>query len=194
MTSPSPLVLGADGIRYADGTPRTAQLDRWYPVLRERPDPATVHDHHRPDPALLWDRADRRLCSSCGGPPDRSDAGVLWLLPGSPPSRAAWPGWVDTTHPPLCAAHAHAAVTACPSLGAAHFPLRARHVEPVGVLGVRHDPVTGRPEPGDDGDADGLAFVPFTDPATLRLTAARSLVLRLSAPALSALPTPEPSR
>jgi hypothetical protein len=75
----------------------------------------------------------RLLCQICGGPADRNDQGVLWLIDDV---RREWSGEEITPHPPVCLRCAATARRACPHLrriGA--LALRVRHAPIVGVFG-----------------------------------------------------------
>ncbi|WP_424211693.1 hypothetical protein ACN20G_06090 [Streptomyces sp. BI20] len=161
------ILVEPDGVRYAD-TPRAAQLDPWFEVVRER---GPVEDDR------LWESVDRYRCEVCGEPGDRAPEGMLWVLDGEPP--APWPDWIDTVRAPVCAFHARDIAEE-----GGHFALRARLVEPVGVLGTRYDPDTGRALPEEE-------YARFRDPEGLRHVLARRLVLRLTAPAPAPWPTGE---
>jgi hypothetical protein len=115
-------------------------------------------------------RAMRRLlCGVCGGPPDRTELGVLWLLRDH---RDDWPGWPEgmaATEPPVCLPCARLSVRVCPALRAGHVPVRVGHSTVAGVYGIRYQLGQGV----DD------AIVTFDDPA-IRWTRATQLVRELT--------------
>src|SRR5262245_53082651 len=53
------------------------------------------------------------LCQVCGGPADRNEQGILWLLDDA---RYAWSGEEPTGHPPICLRCAVPASRSCPYL------------------------------------------------------------------------------
>jgi hypothetical protein len=93
-------------------------------------------------------RAMRRLlCQVCGGPADRDDEGILWVLKDH---RADWPGWpngMGVTEPPICAPCLAIATRACPALRRGHVVIRARGAEIAGVHGLRYAPGPRGPLP-----------------------------------------------
>ncbi|WP_460397846.1 hypothetical protein [Actinophytocola sediminis] len=117
-------------------------------------------------------RAMRRLlCQVCGGPADRGEDGVLWLVRDF---REDWPGWPErmaVTEPPVCLACARLSLRVCPALrqGAAAF--RARQFP---VVGVRGELCTGGRVPRSLGDQ----LVAFTDRA-IRWVRASNLLREL---------------
>ena len=119
--------------------------------------------------SLRQRRAMRRLlCGVCGGPSDRSDLGVLWLIRDF---HDDWPGWPERmapTEPPICLPCAHLSVRICPALRQGYAFVRVRHSEPAGVYGIRYQ--------GGQGVED--AIVAFDDP-TIRWTHAAQLVREL---------------
>jgi hypothetical protein len=115
-------------------------------------------------------RAMRRLlCQVCARPADRTEQGLLWLVPG-----ADWqPEGMATVQPPLCLACARVSVGACPALRAGCVAVRAR-TRLCGVVGVRFQP--GRPFPTLADDEDEV--IGYDDPAIMWMQAtqlARSL-------------------
>jgi hypothetical protein len=116
-------------------------------------------------------RAMRRLlCQVCGRPADRTDQGLLWLVPGADTDRLEGMAMIQ---PPLCMACAQVSIGACPALRAGCVAVRAR-TRLCGVTGVRFQP--GRPFPTLADDEDEV--VGFDDPAILWMQAtqlARSL-------------------
>jgi hypothetical protein len=119
-------------------------------------------------------RAMRRLlCGVCGGPPDRTDAGVLWLLRDY---RDDWPGWPErmaAVEPPVCLPCARVSVRACPALRRGHVAVRVGRSTVEGVYGIRYH--VGQPFPASADDA----VVTFDDPA-IRWTRASQLVRELT--------------
>jgi hypothetical protein len=104
----------------------------------------------------------RLICQVCAEPADRSEQGMLWLLPGSHVSGAdEQDDGIATTQPPLCRQCARISSRMCPALRDSHVALRARsHV--YGVTGVVFRP--GHPFPRMTAtDYDGV--VPFSSPA-----------------------------
>ncbi|MEU1861829.1 hypothetical protein [Streptomyces gardneri] len=99
------------------------------------------------------------LCRVCSGPPERTGAGVLWLLPlptGTPDDRP-WDGWpegVTTTDPPVCLQHAGRSPTRSQ---AKYRPFYAAEAEIVGGFGTLH------PAPGVLA-APGERMLRFDDP------------------------------
>ncbi|QMU72550.1 hypothetical protein [Streptacidiphilus sp. P02-A3a] len=76
------------------------------------------------------------LCQVCGGPADRTAAGVLWLLKDD---RGDWPGWPEglaATHPPACVPCARAADRLCPHLRGGSVAVRVRDFRVRGVYGA----------------------------------------------------------
>jgi hypothetical protein len=156
------------GIAYADETlgdrDNNGVLWRRVPSRpgRGRPQFGKVHP-------LRQRRAMRRLlCGVCGGPPDRTDAGILWLIRDY---RDDWPGWPEgmaATEPPVCLPCAEISIRACPALRKGHVPVRVGQSAVVGVYGIRYQAGQGV----DD------AIVAFDDPA-IRWTCAAQLVREL---------------
>src|SRR2546430_11182984 len=110
----------------------------------------------------------RQLCGVCGGPPDRTEAGVLWLVRDY---RDDWPGWPNgmaATEPPVCLPCARLAVRACPALRKGHAAIRVGHSTVAGVYGIRHRP----------GEAGEDTIVALDDP-DIRWTRAAQLVREL---------------
>ncbi|MEW2301945.1 hypothetical protein AB0958_18560 [Streptomyces sp. NPDC006655] len=79
------------------------------------------------------------LCQVCGGPADRSEQGVLWLLEDGRAEGPQWPNGFMTTHPPICVPCAPVAARLCPHLqreGA--VPVRVRTAVYDAVIGLRY--------------------------------------------------------
>jgi hypothetical protein len=96
-------------------------------------------------------RAMRRLlCQVCGGPADRTDEGILWLLRDD---RGDWPDWPDwpegmaATHPPVCLACARAATRLCPHLRRGSVAVRVKEYATRGVYGSLYRPGILGPQP-----------------------------------------------
>jgi hypothetical protein len=89
--------------------------------------------------SLRQRKAMRRLwCSVCAGPADRTDEGVLWLLPDR---RSDWPDWpnrMGVTEPPVCLPCARLAIGACPALHDRYAAFRAGRFEISGVYGIQY--------------------------------------------------------
>ena len=119
-------------------------------------------------------RAMRKLlCGICGGPPDRTNEGVLWLVRDY---RGDWPDWPErmgVTEPPICLPCAHLSVRACPSLREGYVAMRVGRFPVSGVFGARYQ--IGCPFPIATQDA----VVAFEDPA-IRWICATQLVRELT--------------
>jgi len=133
---PMPVVMrpGGRGIRYADERTydRDARGVLWSRMPsqpgRGKPEFGQVHSlRQRLTMAGL-------RCQICGGPADRNDAGVLWILDAHVDELR--PGLKDTRHPPLCRPCAHRSVVACPHLRKRFTVVRVRAFAPLGVEGV----------------------------------------------------------
>jgi hypothetical protein len=89
------------------------------------------------------------LCQVCGGPADRTEDGVLWLVKDH---RDDWPGWPDgtgETEPPICRDCVQLSVRLCPALRRGAVLIRARRYPIAGVRGALY---TGGPAPRMVGD------------------------------------------
>ncbi|MER7759441.1 hypothetical protein [Streptomyces sp. NPDC097619] len=161
------VVLGPEGVRFPGGR-RADQVDEDGILWRPWTGPDTG--------PVLWNRfdderqrelLDRLLCAHCGREPDRTEAGMLWLLPAT----EAFTSGRDalTTIPPICRPHADRALALCPELGQGHTAVRVRRSDRWGVRGTVHHP------DGTRTDED----VPFTDPMRIRRTVAHQLIRRL---------------
>jgi len=109
----------------------------------------------------------RLLCSICAGPPDITEAGVLWLIRDY---RDDWPGWPDgmgVTEPPVCLSCARYSVRACPALRMGYVAVRAGQSTVAGVYGARYQ--AGHPHPV----AVEHTTVAFDDPAIRWIQAAQ---------------------
>lgn len=126
---------------------------------RGRPEFARVH------PLRQRRAMDLLLCQVCGGPADRSEDGVLWLLRDH---RGDWPSWPEgmaSTEPPVCRPCIAVARRLCPALRRGAVAVRVRQSPIAGVRGALYRrgvlvPVTAR--------ADNLAY---DDPSVRRVLA-----------------------
>ena len=78
----------------------------------------------------------RLLCQVCGGPADRTERGVLWLLKDD---RGDWPGRPEglaATHPPVCLPCARVSARLCPHLRGGPVAVRVRDLRVRGVYGA----------------------------------------------------------
>ncbi|WP_226961832.1 MULTISPECIES: hypothetical protein [Streptomyces] len=66
------------------------------------------------------------LCQVCGGPADRNEDGVLWLMGEASGNPGDWPQGLETAHPPVCLPCATLSVRACPHLRQLFVALRVR--------------------------------------------------------------------
>lgn len=83
------------------------------------------------------------LCQVCGGPADRSEQGVLWLLGDA---RKGWSGKEVTGQPPVCLPCAATARRVCPHLRRRGvLALRVRQAPLLGVSGRLYEPGRGGP-------------------------------------------------
>jgi hypothetical protein len=97
----------------------------------------------------------RLLCQVCGGPADRDERGVLWLLGEA---HKGWAGSEVTGQPPVCLDCAVVASRACPHLRGNALAMRVGHAPIESVAGILHGP-------GPDGPRRlGAATLPYTDP------------------------------
>jgi hypothetical protein len=82
-------------------------------------------------------RAMRRLlCQVCGGPADRTDEGVLWLLPDHRDDWNGWPEGMGNVEPPICRPCAVTSLRLCPRLRQGAAAVRVREYPIVGVRGA----------------------------------------------------------
>jgi hypothetical protein len=174
---PTTVVEHPSGIRYADETladrDRNGVLWRRVPSRpgRGRPQFGKVHP-------LRQRRAMRRLlCGICGGPADRSDLGVLWVLRDYRDDWLGWPEGMAATEPPVCLPCARLSVRLCPALRKGYVSLRVADSTVAGVYGIRYRLGQGT----DD------ATVTFEDPA-IRWICAAQLVRELRGCTMVALP------
>jgi hypothetical protein len=97
-----------------------------------KPEFAAVHPYRQR-------RAMRRLlCQCCGGPADRNDQGVLWLI-GEAADRP-WSGQESTAQPPVCLPCAKVASRLCTHLRGNSLTLRVRQAPIAGVQGTLYAP------------------------------------------------------
>jgi hypothetical protein len=161
--STTPLVVkGRDGIGYRQErrSDRDAYGVLWARQLRApgvgEPQFSRVHP-------LRQRRAMRQLlCQVCGGPADRDERGVLWLVGEADKE---WSGAEATGQPPVCLRCAGPASRACPHLRGNTLALRVRHAPVAGVFGRLYVP--GRRGPL----CVGAATLAYDDPRVRSLLA-----------------------
>ncbi|MDT0308830.1 hypothetical protein RM780_17955 [Streptomyces sp. DSM 44917] len=113
------------------------------------------------------------LCQVCGGPADRNEHGVLWLLGEASDAPGSWPQGLETAHPPVCRTCATLAVRACPHLRRRHVALRVHSCTLAGVHGALYHPGRRGPVLTD------VTGIPFGHPA-IRWIIAGQLFMRLN--------------
>jgi hypothetical protein len=133
------------GIAYADenSTDRDRDGVLWTRrTLRQghgRPQFGKVH-------SLRQRRAMRRLlCQVCAQPADRTEDGVLWLLPDYYSEAEGWPENYDLAEPPVCLACVPVATRLCPALRKGYLGIRARNAPVCGVRGLVYQPASPTP-------------------------------------------------
>jgi hypothetical protein len=141
---PAQVVQHARGIGYADET--LADRDEsgvlWLRMASRIGTGRPIFTQLHP---LRQRRAMRRLlCQVCAGPADRTEQGVLWLVPGP-----ADPEGMATVQPPLCLPCARVSVRMCPALRHDHVAVRA-HAPLCGVTGLRYQRGRREPQPIDE--------------------------------------------
>ena len=142
---PQPRILrAADGIAL-QGHLRDSTGVSWQPwALRQgdgKPEYGTVHGPRQR-------RAMRRhLCQVCGGPADKNEQGVLWLLENHP-TVPGWPEREVTTHPPVCLPCAQLAARLCPHLRDSCVAVRVGRVVTDGIYGQLYTPGLAGPVRG----------------------------------------------
>lgn len=95
-----------------------------------RPEFGNVH------PARQRKAMQELLCQVCGGPSNRNDRGVLWLLEDG---RGDWKGWPNdllTAHPPVCLPCAREASRSCPHLRPGNVAVRVASSDVCAVYGT----------------------------------------------------------
>lgn len=110
----------------------------------------------------------RLRCNVCAKPADRSDEGVLWLLPDY---RDDWPGWpkgMAATEPPVCVPCARRASRMCPAMRRGAAAVRVRQYPIAGVYGGLYQ-TTGTPWP----KVVDYRDVPYGEPAARWVLASR---------------------
>ncbi|MFE1959889.1 hypothetical protein [Streptomyces sp. NPDC059479] len=150
--APAPIVTGRPrvGVAYEDEDlfDRDGEGVLWTRALSRPGQGRPVFGDVHP---LRQRRAMRRLlCQVCGGPADRNEQGVLWLLGDH---REDWPGWPENmaaTHPPVCLPCAGQSVQACPHLGRGFAAVRVRSPRVSGVYGARYHPANPFDGPVED--------------------------------------------
>ncbi|MBD0670396.1 hypothetical protein [Streptomyces sp. CBMA156] len=102
------------GIGYADETAQDRD-EMGVLILRHRPNPGEgtpllklVH------PARQHASMADELCQGCGGAPDRTAEGTLWLMPRDEDAPQGWPEGAVVEHPPICLPCALRSRDACP--------------------------------------------------------------------------------
>jgi hypothetical protein len=124
------------GIGYADET----VLDRDSRGVLWRRAPS-CHRQGRPEFGKVHPFRQRRamrrlLCQVCAGPADRTEDGVLWLLPDLRTDWAAWPEGMAAVEPPVCLPCVQTSVRLCPALRKRAALVRVRECRVVGVRGA----------------------------------------------------------
>nr|WP_063779323.1 hypothetical protein [Kibdelosporangium sp. MJ126-NF4]CEL18549.1 Phage protein [Kibdelosporangium sp. MJ126-NF4]CTQ98033.1 Phage protein [Kibdelosporangium sp. MJ126-NF4] len=134
------------GIGYADeiAADRDTHGVLWHRTLSRpgegRPEFGKVH-------SLRQRRAMRRLlCQVCAEPADRTDDGMLWLLPDYRQDWTRWPEGMGNVEPPVCWSCVSISIRLCPKLrrdgGAV---IRVREYPLVGVRGLLYASGTTKP-------------------------------------------------
>jgi hypothetical protein len=81
------------------------------------------------------------LCQVCGGPADRTDQGVLWLLGDHHEDWNGWPEGMAAPDPPVCLNCAALSTGLCPFLRrTGYVAVRVHNPVPVGVMGALYAP------------------------------------------------------
>ena len=139
---------------------------------------ALRHRVGRPEFARIHPLRQRRamellLCQVCGGPADRNDDGVLWLLRDY---RDDWPQWPDgmaSVEPPICLPCVEVARRMCPALRRGAVAVRVKNCPVAGVRGVLYKQSVLAPV------AATAGIFSYDDPAIRRVLAS-ALVRELS--------------
>ncbi|GAA1953686.1 hypothetical protein [Kitasatospora viridis] len=137
---PELLSLSGRGLGFERETPHDRDADG---VLWSRMTSAAHQgspDHGRVHPQRQRRAMRRLLCQVCGGPADRTDEGVLWLLRDDRDDWPDWPEGMAATHPPVCLPCARAATRLCPHLRRRSVAVRVREYETCGVYGSLYRP------------------------------------------------------
>ena len=111
-------------------------------------------------------------CQVCGGPADRNEHGILWLIGEDRDAPGSWPQGLETAHPPICRPCVALSLRGCPHLRRKHVALRVRRCTPAGIYGAFYRP--GFPYPV----LTGANGVPYHTPAAHWIIASQ-LVMRL---------------
>jgi hypothetical protein len=114
----------------------------------------------------------RLLCQVCGGPADRTEQGVLFLLKDD---RWDWPNWPEgmgCSEPPVCLPCARVSIRSCPALRKGCVAVRVGHSTVSGVYGAYYRPAEPQPVMVED------VMLPFEDPG-VRWMRATQLVREL---------------
>lgn len=156
------------GIAYADET--LTDRDKYGVLWQRMP---SRPGHGRPQFGKVHSLRQRRamnrlLCGVCGGPPDQTDQGTLWLITDFRDDWPDWPEGMAAIEPPVCLPCARLAARACPALRKGHATVRVGQSTVAGVYGIRY-------QPGHEADD---AIVTFKNP-TIRWTCAAQLVREL---------------
>lgn len=158
------------GVGYADET-ESDRDEMGVLILRHHQAPGTgtarlklVHParHHR--------FMAQELCQGCGGEPDRTTAGTLWLMPREASVPAGWPEGAVVEHPPICLPCALRSRAACPEgRRCGWVAVRAGDSDLWGVAGPVYADRGGRPE------EIGHDRISYDDPWLGRIAASRWL-------------------
>ncbi|ONI85995.1 hypothetical protein ALI144C_12180 [Actinosynnema sp. ALI-1.44] len=168
------------GVAYPDETltDRDSRGNLWartaYCPGQGKPDYGIVHP-------MRQRRAMRQLlCQVCGGPADRTEAGVLWLLQDHRQDWVGWPEAMAVTEPPICRACVPLSLKLCPALRKGAVTVRAQGYPLVGFHGQLHTGADLFPR------AVGKAITTFESP-TARWILATGLVRELRSCLVTAL-------
>lgn len=124
------------GIGYADEIPtdRDEHGILWYRTLSR---PGVGRPLFGDVNSLRQRRAMQRLlCQVCGGPADRNEDGVLWLLRDHREDWTGWPESMGAVEPPVCLPCVSVSVRLCPALRGNAVVVRVREFPIVGVRGA----------------------------------------------------------
>lgn len=153
------------GIGYADELPadRDAQGVLWRQTAAHhglgRPEFGKVH------PLRQRQAMERLLCQVCGGPADRTEEGVLWLMRDYRGDWPRWPEGMGSVEPPVCLPCVAMSLRLCPALRRGAVAIRVREFPIAGVRGAlyRKGPLTPI--------AAEVVNMPYDDPAVRRVLA-----------------------